>query len=226
MLDIREASSRPILVTADDREPRCVIEALCALPQMKVQIVRLKLGDYNVDGRLIVERKSLHDFGISILDGRLFSQAARLAGSTIPSVLILEGTGADLGASGIRREALQGALVSISLVFRIPVLRSAVPEETAHLMLYCANQMRAAAKGALPLHRHRPKGKHRTQLAVLQVLPGVGPKRANALLEKYRTVEAVIQAASDSIQEIPGIGRGTAEAIRWAVTEAAAKFGP
>ncbi|MCI4397722.1 MAG: nuclease [Acidobacteria bacterium] len=174
---------------------------------------------------MIVERKSLHDFAISVLDGRLFSQAARLAGSTIPSVLILEGTGADLRASGISRVALQGALVSISLVFRIPVLRSAAPEETAHLMLYCANQMRAAAKGALPLHRHRPKGKRRTQLAILQGLPGVGPKRANALLEKYRTVEAVIQATSESIQEIPGIGRETAEAIRWAVTEAAAKFG-
>ena len=71
-----EASSDPILITAGDREPQSVLDALKALPSVRVTISRLKLGDYNVDHRLLVERKTLLDFALSVLDGRLFSMQA------------------------------------------------------------------------------------------------------------------------------------------------------
>jgi len=32
------------------------------------------MGDYQVEKRLIVERKTLKDFAVSIIDGRLFKQ--------------------------------------------------------------------------------------------------------------------------------------------------------
>ena len=219
-----QASSDPVLVTADDREPESVIQALKALPKVRVTVSRLKLGDYRVDGRLLVERKTLLDFALSVLDGRLFTQAARLAASGIPVALILEGKATDLAASRIRREALQGALVSVSLVFGIPVLRSVGPEETAKLMLYAANQLRAATTGALPRPGRRPKGKRRTQLALLQGLPGVGPRRARQLLDAFGTVEAVLRTDAAALEALPGIGQKTAQAIRWAVTEAAAEY--
>ena len=49
--------------------------------------------------------------------------------------LILEGRGSDLIGSEMRREALQGAIVSLTLIFGIPVLRSFGPEETARAMI-------------------------------------------------------------------------------------------
>ena len=213
-----------ILVTADDREPESVMHALKALPRVRVEVSRLKLGDYQVDDRLLVERKTLLDFSLSILDGRLFSQAARLAASDIPVALILEGKATDLAASGIRREALQGALVSVSLVFRIPVLRSAGPEETARLMLYAANQLRAATNGALPRPGRRPKGKRRIQLRLLQGLPGVGPRRAKQLLDAFGTVEAILRTDANSLEQIAGIGKKIAQGIRWAITEVEAEY--
>ena len=79
MPESRQDSLTPILITADDREPQSVLDALKALPNVRVTISRLKLGDYQVDRRLLVERKTLRDFALSVLDGRLFSQAARLA---------------------------------------------------------------------------------------------------------------------------------------------------
>jgi ERCC4-type nuclease len=45
---------------------------------------------------LVFERKTLKDFARSIVDGRLFRQAIRLANSKYKSVLILEGTGKEL----------------------------------------------------------------------------------------------------------------------------------
>lgn len=213
-------------MTADDREPDSVTDALRALPSVQVTISRLKLGDYRVDHRLLVERKTLLDFALSVLDGRLFSQAARLAASDIPVALILEGRGADLAASGIRREALQGALVSVSLIFGIPVLRSFGPVETARLILYAANQLRAATTGALPRSGRRPKGKRRIQLRLLQELPGVGPRRAQLLLDAFGTIEGVLRTDADALEALPGIGGKTAQAIRWAVTEAETEYGP
>jgi|SRR6185503_893671 hypothetical protein len=66
------------------------------------------------------------DFAESLKDGRLFTQAHRLVNSGGLVALILEGRGSDLTGSQMRREALQGAIVLLTLVFGLPVLRSAV----------------------------------------------------------------------------------------------------
>jgi ERCC4-type nuclease len=53
-------AQEPIRVEVDDREgPGPVAEALSAIPGVEVAVQRLGLGDYRVDGRLLVERKTL-----------------------------------------------------------------------------------------------------------------------------------------------------------------------
>lgn len=214
------ATSRPVHVVADDREAGSgVIEALKALDDVEVTVERLTLGDYEVDGRVLFERKTLFDLTISIKDGRLFQQAARLAGAPKHVAVILEGTARDLRDSGMRREAIQGALITLTLIFGIPVLRSMGPEETARLMLYAAKQVRMIVNGALPRKGVRPKGKRKLQLQILQGLPGVGPGRARRLLEAFGSVQAVFQASANDLLEVSGIGANTAKTIRWAVGE-------
>ena len=73
-----------ITVIVDDRERKSeVIQFLLEMKNVSVGIKRLCLGDYFVDNRLVFERKTLNDFALSIIDGRLFSQAIRLA-KTLP----------------------------------------------------------------------------------------------------------------------------------------------
>ena len=43
-----------------------------------VRMVRLPIGDYLIDGGVLVERKTYADFATSLADGRLFLQAAAL----------------------------------------------------------------------------------------------------------------------------------------------------
>jgi excinuclease UvrABC nuclease subunit len=62
------------------------------------------------------------------------------------------------------------------------------------------------------------------QSRILQGLPGVGPERARRLLDRFGTIEAVIAAPAEGLAAVPGIGKGTAEGIRWAVREAAAPY--
>jgi ERCC4-type nuclease len=176
------------------------------------------MGDYQVDNRLIVERKTIKDFAVSIIDGRLFKQMIRIANSTFTGVLILEGTAIDTVDLGMTRESMQGALITVSLILGIPVLRSKTPSETAKLIVYIGRQTESTAGGGVH-HRHgyRPKGKRKRQLFILQGLPGVGLERADRLLDRFGSVEAAISASSSELQSVDGIGIGVADLIRWAV---------
>lgn len=214
-----------IRVVIDDREDRSGLpHILRSLKDVDVSVRRLSLGDYEVDGRFLFERKTLLDFVVSIRDGRLFQQAARLAASDKRCALILEGRGRDLAESGMRREAVQGALMSVSLFFGIPVFRSLEPEESARLLCYAARQGCRFATGALPRRGRRPKGKRRRQLAILQELPGVGPSRAAQLLEVFGNVEGVMTAGLEDLSSVSGIGKKTAESIRWVMKEPGVKY--
>ena len=144
----------------DDREvPSGVLSVIEEMEDVAAEVKRMPLGDYVIDGRLLVERKTIQDLAISIKDGRLFGQACRLADSPLLTAIVLEGTGRDLKASGIRREAIQGALITLTLYLGIPLLRSRDLQETIRVLLYAARQGRAVASDALSRKGRRYKGK-------------------------------------------------------------------
>jgi len=207
-------------IVADDRERKSyVIESLLEMENVEVEIQRLSLGDYKIDGSVIVERKTLYDFAVSIIDGRLFKQMLRLTSSKGKGVLILEGTANDTADIGMTREAMQGALITVSLILGLPVLRSKDPSETARLMVYIGRQIESVARGGVQRHGYRPKGIRYRQLYILQGLPGVGRERADRLLDRFGSVEAVISAGIDDLQTVDGIGKNIAEKIKWTVSE-------
>ena len=215
----------PIPIVIDDRERANPLpDELARTGVFAPEVKRLALGDYLVDGRFLFERKTLPDLALSIQDGRLFGQALRLAGSPLRAALILEGTAADLGGLGMRWEAMQGALVTVALFIGLPLLRCRTPAETARTFEFVARQGRAAAGGALPRRGRRPRGKAACQRYLLQGLPGVGPARAARLLERFGSVEAVVAADVGALAAVPGIGRNTARALRWAVEEPRADY--
>ncbi len=209
-----------INIIADDREHKSeVIKSLMGIENVEVCIRRLSMGDYQIDNRLIVERKTLKDFAVSIIDGRLFKQTICLANYNSKAVLILEGTAIDTVDLGMTREAMQGALITVSLILGIPVLRSKDPSETARLIVYIGRQIESMAGGGMQRHGYRPKTKRKRQLFILQGLPGVGSERAERLLAMFGSVEAAISASSSELQAVDGIGKSIAEKIKWAVSE-------
>lgn len=219
-------------VAADDRETDAgVIAVLREAENVEVAVERLKCGDYRArcrqgGGALFFERKTLPDLAASVRDGRLFRQAARLRKATGRDALVLEGTARDLAGSDMRREALQGALVSVTLFIGLPLLRAKAPAETARLVCYAARQQHRLAEGALPrpAPAKRRKKKRSAQLHLLQGLPGVGPARAEQLLDAFGSVEAVMQAGAEELEAVRGVGGETAGKIRWAVEERFASY--
>ena len=210
-----DPSVRQVRILADDREGTApVVEVLRAMDGVEVVCQRMKIGDYQIHEWLF-ERKTLLDFAQSIKDGRLFRQANRLL-SAAPSVaFILEGKAGDLAQSRMRRESMQGALISLSLIYQIPILRSFGPGETAHLLLYAGEQLQRNQTDHIFRRGTRPKRRRRLQLHVLQGLPGIGPERAEKLLAQFGGVEAVMVASQQDLRSVPGIGKKIAEIIRW-----------
>lgn len=120
-------------------------------------MTRLKLGDYLLDNRFLFERKILVDLVTSIISGRLFSQALRLAAAPLRPAMTLEGTSVHLVDSGISWEAIQSALIAVSLFCGVPLLRTRTPGETVRTMLYAAREAGATALHTPGFSWHRSR---------------------------------------------------------------------
>src|SRR5438552_16453250 len=84
----------PIHIRIDTQEQRSGIPALlAAMPQVHIEVVPLRMGDYDVGGDpcRVIERKTGSDFLGSLAQGRLFAQLAALRRSSFAPILLLEG---------------------------------------------------------------------------------------------------------------------------------------
>ena len=106
-----------------------------------VRMAHLATGDYLLNDQVLVERKSVSDFAASLIDGRLFPQIARLAHSGYRSLLLIEGP-ATSSAPAVHPHSLEGALVSIAAMWRLPVLHSTDSEQSIRLLRFVADQVR------------------------------------------------------------------------------------
>lgn len=210
---IEEDRSKSLAIVVDYRERSSrVIHSLEQSGQAQLSFEQMKLGDYQTAGWLF-ERKTLLDFAASVIDGRLFSQAYRLAESKQSCAIILEGTSQDLAAIRVHRNALQGAIVSLTLIYQLPILRSRGPEETAQLLLFAGHQLCRSESDWAQRTGPRPKRLRKLQLYVLEGLPGIGPQKAAALLDHFGTVRAAMTAPKKELCRIRGIHHLTAAKI-------------
>ena len=201
-------------VVIDDREPEQFVELFRDAGAASVRVERLSVGDFIVNQRWVFERKTIADLCASLVDGRLFKQAVGMLRSAGHPVVILEGRSKDADGVNVSREAIQGALITLSVFFNIPVLRAMDSEELVRLIEYTVVQEGRFQKSAIHRHGYRPKRKKTRQIFLLQGLPGIGRDKAVKLLEKFGSVEEVITADEDELAEVDGIGKITARKIR------------
>ncbi len=199
-IDLREKGSCLAALAAD-----------CDLFETSFQ--RLRVGDYIVNGTVLIERKSAADFAVSIVDGRLFRQARAMARTSLRTLFLIESPGAEEACS-LHPHALFGACISLALMWRQPVIFSRNPEESLLTLRLAAEQ--TGSLDGLELIRcgYRPKRMERRKLFVLQGLPGVGPKLAASLLSHFGSVENVMKAGVKALQQVRGCGPKKAAALR------------
>lgn len=200
-------------VTADIHERGSgVPETLANDFDVKVSFRKLAAGDYAVGSDIGFERKSTLDFCRSLTDGRLFAQISRLKGAFARCVLIIEGGGI-MATTGMHPRAIKGALASIAAGWQLPYVRTRGTEETAEFIFLVLQQETQRSRGASTRHGYKPRRKRRQQLFILQGIPGIGPVRAQYLLNRFGSVSRVFTASRNELLEVSGIGLAYADRI-------------
>lgn len=200
-------------VIVDYREKASGIIDLLACEDVDIEIAKVAYGDYLINDAITIERKTGRDFLISLIDGRLFSQTSNLKRYCIHPVLLIEGSPFKTDLAFDER-AIRGALISIQAIWYVPVLYSRSKEDSRDIMLMIGKQEEACSN-VIPLRGgYRPRRLKSRQLFILQGLPKIGPRAAKRLLDHFGSVSAVMNATAESLMEVDGIGRVSAEKIR------------
>jgi len=180
----------------------------------EVTLKNLEVGDYVVSDRVAIERKTAQDFVASIIDPErnLFRQIADLARSYERPVLILEGR--DLYSRQVSASSIQGALASVAVDYGMPIIPTEDQEDTASVITMLAARERRA--GHEPkLHGHKTARTLKEQQEYLiSAIPSVGPSVARKLLRHFGSIEKVIAASKEELQEVDMVGPKIAERIR------------
>ena len=194
-----------LTIIADNREKSSNIPAMLSNEDIDLKMEQLSVGDYMIGDEIIIERKTNIDFVQSIINGHLFSQCSRLRKTEKLPLIIVEGNPYNT-IHNIKPEAIKGALLSVSLSWQIPIIRSSGKEDTVRLMIMVAKQqinpptfIRRTGK--------KPKKIQRQQHYLVESMPGVGSELSQRLLEHFGTIAKIVTANIRSLQKVDGIGK-------------------
>ena len=136
----------------------------------------------------------------------------------MPDLVVVDGGKGQLNAA---REAMK-----VSGVCHIPVVALAKQDEALHVPgqrapvmlprdsqgLYLLQRIRDEAhRFAISYHRRLREKQGTTSL--LDQVPGIGPRRRRALLEKFGSLDAIRRATLDELAAVPGMNRRAAERL-------------
>ncbi|MFH0922997.1 MAG: ERCC4 domain-containing protein, partial [Candidatus Micrarchaeota archaeon] len=195
-------------VFADDREAQGECVKALKKAGVVVKIQRLEIGDFVLSERCAVERKTAADFESSVIDGRLFAQAGELKDNFLSPLVCVVGN----EFVSLNPKALRGALMALVVDARVPVLFFEGDAELAEFIAQLAEREQLSEPKEMRLRvgkKTAPLAEQ--QLFLVQGLPGVGAKNAKTLLKHFKTIENLVCAKEDELEEVAGIGKKRAQ---------------
>lgn len=188
----------------DHREEKSGVPDLLRELGLSLEAAQLSEGDYHIGEKICIERKSATDFVASIKDGRLWDQLARMKQGHEIVIVLLEGEPLFPAAS------LEGAYAGIirrgAALFRVRD-----QEETASFIHRLWKQENSPRSARRPKQTRKWRGEDEIAEDSLAALPGISVKKAGDLLEHFGSLGAVTNASQEDLQQVPGIGKKTAQ---------------
>jgi ERCC4-type nuclease len=208
----------PVRLLVDHREPASIITALRRVTNLEVARTELPVGDYMVEGRIVIERKSNDDFHASLKEGanHLMKQVERMAETGLHRVLVVE------GGLYARRQFILNRLVStesyIQHVHGIHIMPTMNRQHSVYAIVQAIKHtifgMFSDVHSPDPLDKREiANDPSRTVRMLLSHLQGVSEERVNALCDHFGTFAAIAAADVEHLREVRGIGPKTAAQI-------------
>lgn len=218
-MDSELDENRKVKIIADDRERSDVVRQLSLRGDVDIDLKRLEVGDFICSDRVAFERKSVEDFIKSLMDKKLFTQIRELKNSFECPILLIEGVGI-YRKGNAHPNAVAGALASIAVDYRIPMLWSENAIESAQILYWTARREQFE-NGRVPAIRAKKKavGLNDEMEFVVAGLPGVSTLAARRILRRFRTLKGVFSASDEELREVEMIGEKKAKRI-WELVNA------
>ena len=210
-------------IVADQRElDSTIARDLSTREGIETRLETLAVGDYVLSNRVVVERKTVEDFLETLTGGdrSLFEQLGDAVRNYSRPVVVVEG-GNLYGERNVHPKAIHGALASLAVDFGASVMQTDGEEGTADLLEVIATREQEQEDREVSVHGEKQsKTLAEQQEYVVASIAEVGPVTARALLSELGSVEAVMNADQEALEEVEGVGPVTAERIREVVSSA------
>ena len=202
-----------LVIMADMREKRSKVCGYLEKSQKAVvKYVDQLAGDYICGSGDAVERKESSDFINSIMHNRLFSQGRLLKAEYARPIILIEGDVFNT-RSQVSHAALIGAISYISVIEGISVIHTYDTQQTAQMLETMARHSQQGLGYEVALRSQKPKDFSTLSQFIVEGFPSIGPKTAQNLLKKFKSVARVFSATEKQLCEVPGIGKKTASRI-------------
>jgi ERCC4-type nuclease len=219
MAETTEAQQMPeavkVRIVADHRESNSCVFAHLGDFDAEIVQEQLKTGDYICSDRVAIERKTVADFVQSILDRRIFRQASEMAECFERPLLIIEGDpDAMFMERNVHPNAIRGALASLAIDHKMPIIWTKNAKETAGQIYWIA--YREQIKEARSVSIRCPskfRSAREQQEFLIAGLPSINTKLSKSLLNKFRTPKRVFSASPEKLMKVEGIGEIKARKI-------------
>ncbi len=198
-------------VVVDDREKPSGIPDMLSALGLRVDYRRLNVGDYIITPDTAVERKTLPDLVSSIYDSRIFRQAEELSSSYSRAIILVEGNMKKIRELTNNPRVVYGAIASLIMNFRMSVINTSTPNETAVVISSFLNHSLVERKGA-PMSFPKPRKSSESPLQeryIVSALPGIGEKLAQKLLMNFGSPRSVFTATEGELARVVGRSRAT-----------------
>lgn len=191
-------------IIADYREKNSLLISELIHFGLKIEFKNLKVADYLIND-IAIERKTVSDFISSMINKRLLKQLEELK-QYKNRLLIIEGIDEqelynDDNHLGINANAIRGFLISILIKHKIPIIFTKNYEDSAKFILVISK--RKPRELSLNVSKKSLDKKERLQF-ILEGFPGIGPKTARKLLEKFKTIKNIANASEQELKEVIG----------------------
>jgi Fanconi anemia group M protein len=192
-------------IIIDYREKNSLVASELFSYGFEIEFKELKIADYLVNN-IAIERKTISDFLNSMINKRIIRQLQELQ-QYKDKLLIIEGIeeqelySDDSNDKKIHPNAIRGFLLSIILKYKIPIILTKNYEDTAKFISILAKKKEK--ESSLNVAKKTLNVQERLQF-ILESFPGIGPKTAKKLLEKFGTIKNIINTPVEKMKEVIG----------------------
>lgn len=213
---VEETDDDTVEIVIDNRElDSTVARTLSKKNNITTRLENLEVGDYVLSDRVVVERKSVSDFVDTLVnpDRSFFEQAGDMASQYDRPIIIIEGSGI-YAQRNVHPNAIRGAISSAAVDFNISIINTEDENDTAEMIETIATREQTERDREVSVHGNKTeKTMNEQQEYVVSSIAEVGPVTAQSLLEHFGSVKRVMNATSDEMKQVSGIGQVTADRI-------------